>query len=173
MDRSHQQLLSPTSSSSVYNTNNPAASAPSNYPAVQHMLNGPSTFSNGGGVKRAYEGEGGGGVEDYNNYRPLTNVNVNGQRADETSSRDVSQARDSSTASPGGPNRKKQKRNKPTLSCYECVERKTKARTGFPYVSLLDTRWNCLCNNPFMGRTRGSWSQVYRFLQLLPSLMPG
>lgn len=26
----------------------------------------------------------------------------------------------------GGPQRKKQKRNKPTLSCFECVERKTK-----------------------------------------------
>lgn len=25
-----------------------------------------------------------------------------------------------------GPSKKKQKRNKPTLSCYECVERKTK-----------------------------------------------
>ncbi len=37
--------------------------------------------------------------------------------------------RDSSTASPTastGPARKKQKRNKPTLSCFECVERKTK-----------------------------------------------
>jgi hypothetical protein len=27
------------------------------------------------------------------------------------------------------PNRKKQKRNKPTLSCLECVERKTKVQT--------------------------------------------
>jgi len=39
--------------------------------------------------------------------------------------------RDSSTASPtttdGQPQKKKQKRNKPTLSCFECVERKTKA----------------------------------------------
>jgi len=35
--------------------------------------------------------------------------------------------RDSSTASPSAePERKKQKRNKPTLSCFECVERKTK-----------------------------------------------
>ncbi len=37
--------------------------------------------------------------------------------------------RDSSTASPtasAGHSRKKQKRNKPTLSCFECVERKTK-----------------------------------------------
>ncbi|KAK0619903.1 fungal-specific transcription factor domain-containing protein [Immersiella caudata] len=38
--------------------------------------------------------------------------------------------RDGSTASPtadGQPQKKKQKRNKPTLSCFECVERKTKA----------------------------------------------
>lgn len=27
-----------------------------------------------------------------------------------------------------GPPKKKQKRNKPTLSCHECVERKTKVR---------------------------------------------
>jgi hypothetical protein len=27
-----------------------------------------------------------------------------------------------------GPSKKKQKRNKPTLSCHECVERKTKVR---------------------------------------------
>jgi hypothetical protein len=36
--------------------------------------------------------------------------------------------RDSSTASPattGDQPRKKQKRNKPTLCCFECVERKT------------------------------------------------
>jgi hypothetical protein len=28
--------------------------------------------------------------------------------------------------SPGAPTKKKQRRNKPTLSCHECVERKTK-----------------------------------------------
>ena len=39
---------------------------------------------------------------------------------------------DSSTASPAATEdqpRKKQKRNKPTLSCFECVERKTKVRS--------------------------------------------
>ncbi|KAK0630616.1 fungal-specific transcription factor domain-containing protein [Bombardia bombarda] len=41
---------------------------------------------------------------------------------------------DSSTASPSAePQRKKQKRNKPTLSCYECVERKTKCDRGRPH----------------------------------------
>lgn len=32
-----------------------------------------------------------------------------------------------------GPQRKKQKRNKPTLSCFECVERKTKCDRGRPH----------------------------------------
>ncbi|KAK4129982.1 hypothetical protein BT67DRAFT_446094 [Trichocladium antarcticum] len=42
--------------------------------------------------------------------------------------------RDSSTASPTAePRRKKQKRNKPTLSCFECVERKTKCDRGRPH----------------------------------------
>lgn len=41
---------------------------------------------------------------------------------------------DGNSASPDdggdkGPARKKQKRNKPTLSCFECVERKTKVRS--------------------------------------------
>jgi hypothetical protein len=47
--------------------------------------------------------------------------------------------RDSSTASPTGTAeqpRKKQKRNKPTLSCFECVERKTKVCMPFS---------DCLC----------------------------
>lgn len=35
-------------------------------------------------------------------------------------------------STPGdAPPKKKQKRNKPTLSCEECVERKTKVRSGF------------------------------------------
>ncbi|KAK3352368.1 fungal-specific transcription factor domain-containing protein [Lasiosphaeria hispida] len=42
--------------------------------------------------------------------------------------------RDSSTTSPTAePERKKQKRNKPTLSCFECVERKTKCDRGRPH----------------------------------------
>jgi hypothetical protein len=36
--------------------------------------------------------------------------------------------------SPESP-KKKQKRNKPTLSCHECVERKTKVRCLSPLVS--------------------------------------
>ncbi|KAM7216209.1 fungal-specific transcription factor domain containing protein [Rhypophila decipiens] len=49
----------------------------------------------------------------------------------ESSSITVGDRDDSSTASPTTagtePRRKKQKRNKPTLSCFECVDRKTKA----------------------------------------------
>lgn len=37
------------------------------------------------------------------------------------------------------PQRKKQKRNKPTLSCFECVERKTKVRPAFPCSSQLNS----------------------------------
>lgn len=52
----------------------------------------------------------------------------------------TSEDRDSSTASPAttaGPPKKKQKRNKPTLSCFECVERKTKVSLQFlDYVSV-------------------------------------
>lgn len=51
---------------------------------------------------------------------------------------------DSSTASPtstitggGGPQRKKQKRNKPTLSCFECVERKTKVSLVVKCMALI------------------------------------
>jgi hypothetical protein len=40
------------------------------------------------------------------------------------------------TGNSSGASRKKQKRNKPTLSCAECVERKTK-------VSRLDYKSNC------------------------------
>ncbi|KAF3345603.1 GTPase-activating protein gyp10 [Verticillium dahliae VDG2] len=36
-------------------------------------------------------------------------------------------------ASPDGPAKKKQKRNKPTLSCRECVDRKTKCDRGRPH----------------------------------------
>jgi hypothetical protein len=41
------------------------------------------------------------------------------------------EAYDDTAAETGAPARKKQKRNKPTLSCEECVERKTKVRFSF------------------------------------------
>lgn len=48
--------------------------------------------------------------------------------------------------------RKKQRRNKPTLSCRECVDRKTKVRDLFNYSTLLllytviIINWLMLCN---------------------------
>lgn len=45
------------------------------------------------------------------------------------------------TSQDGPPAKKKQKRNKPTLSCEECVERKTKVRFGLSEAigNVLDT----------------------------------
>ncbi|KAL2147814.1 hypothetical protein VTI28DRAFT_5586 [Corynascus sepedonium] len=55
--------------------------------------------------------------------------------------------RDSSTASPtatADQPRKKQKRNKPTLSCFECVERKTKCDRGRPHcLACIKRQTNC------------------------------
>lgn len=55
---------------------------------------------------------------------------------------------DSSTASPTTePHKKKQKRNKPTLSCFECVERKTKVCIATSLIVSL--MW---CNPPPSAR---------------------
>lgn len=43
----------------------------------------------------------------------------------------------SSATALGEPERKKQKRNKPTLSCFECVERKTKVSAAFLFFQLI------------------------------------
>ncbi|KAL1854382.1 hypothetical protein Daus18300_011481 [Diaporthe australafricana] len=66
--------------------------------------------------------------------------------SDQTADRSSVLTRRSSTAFPDGsneevkpedagdePQRKRQKRNKPTLSCFECVERKTKCDRGRPH----------------------------------------
>lgn len=58
----------------------------------------------------------------------------------------------------GGPQRKKQKRNKPTLSCFECVERKTK-------VSLPSS-----ANLSLIPPT--TMSALHRVLFLLPGPVP-
>ncbi|KAL6791349.1 fungal-specific transcription factor domain-containing protein [Trichoderma sp. SZMC 28013] len=45
----------------------------------------------------------------------------------------------------GGPPKKKQKRNKPTLSCHECVERKTKCDRGRPHcLACIKRQTECL-----------------------------
>ncbi|KAH6856783.1 fungal-specific transcription factor domain-containing protein [Chaetomium sp. MPI-CAGE-AT-0009] len=57
--------------------------------------------------------------------------------------------RESSSTSPSGTAttdqpRKKQKRNKPTLSCFECVERKTKCDRGRPHcLACIKRQTNC------------------------------
>lgn len=56
-----------------------------------------------------------------------------------------------STTESGEPDRKKQRRNKPTLSCLECVERKTKVRCDIRVVFF------------------GVWCLVLVFSRLLPS----
>ncbi|KAL2189501.1 fungal-specific transcription factor [Thermothelomyces heterothallicus CBS 203.75] len=57
------------------------------------------------------------------------------------------EGRDSSTASPAATTeqpKKKQKRNKPTLSCFECVERKTKCDRGRPHcLACIKRQTNC------------------------------
>ncbi|KAM7195643.1 hypothetical protein V8F20_007387 [Naviculisporaceae sp. PSN 640] len=70
----------------------------------------------------------------------------------ESSSITVGDREDSSTASPTTtstePQRKKQKRNKPTLSCFECVERKTKAS---PRILILFSLLLCSPRNDSHG----------------------
>lgn len=45
---------------------------------------------------------------------------------------DTGRMSNTSTTESGEPDRKKQRRNKPTLSCLECVERKTKVSRQYP-----------------------------------------
>lgn len=124
-------------STSTFNNNNVYASAPppTTNSNQQHtlppLLNGPVypgvAINGAAGVKRPY-GSDENRVGHEHTYRAPVSTGGVAPKLEETPSRDVSDVRDSSTASPAGqPNRKKQKRNKPTLSCFECVERKTKA----------------------------------------------
>lgn len=84
--------------------------------------------------------------------------------SDQTADRSSVATRRSSTAYPdvsneeskpedaaGEPHRKKQKRNKPTLSCFECVERKTKVGLLSPGPSELDSiTHECYSASPFL-----------------------
>lgn len=123
-----QSVLSPNPASTIY-----AANVPSYQAQAQQQTNGNSNAL--AGLKRPYQDA----VADVNGHDqsfqrpPQLILNNGGGRSDETPSRAESHPRDgeSSTASPAGAGelypKKKQKRNKPTLSCFECVERKTKA----------------------------------------------
>jgi hypothetical protein len=58
---------------------------------------------------------------------PLTAATTNFELTDYEAEWEASPGPESTPTEPGV-TRKKQKRNKPTLSCFECVERKTKVR---------------------------------------------
>lgn len=123
-----QSVLSPNTPSAVYASTGYRSQGP-------QQTNGSSNALSAG-LKRDYEiaGDDANGLNRPYQRPPPLNLN-NGGRIDDTPSRDESQRRDSSTASPGGEHqKKKQKRNKPTLSCFECVERKTKACVILPCV---------------------------------------
>ena len=127
-----QSVLSPNPASTIYASTAPAYQA--QVPQQQQLPNG-SGLNIVAGVKRPYEdavGDVNGRGQPYQQRPPQLSLDVGG-RSTETPTRDESHPRDgdSSTASPAGTGdqypKKKQKRNKPTLSCFECVERKTKA----------------------------------------------
>lgn len=93
---------------------------------LQHVHAQPTHGTNG--LKRGYDDDGYDLASPQSPYQ--RGWQSNGSPTSEgTLKREGSDARDSaaSTASPGEGHKKKQKRNKPTLSCFECVERKTKA----------------------------------------------
>ena len=137
-----QSVLSPNPASTIYASTAPAyqAQVPQQQQQQQQLPNG-SGFNAVAGVKRPYEdavGDVNGRGQPYQQRPPQLSLDVGG-RSTETPSRDQSHPLDgdSSTASPAGTGdqypKKKQKRNKPTLSCFECVERKTKACLSFSF----------------------------------------
>jgi hypothetical protein len=140
-----QSVLSPNPASTMYASTVPAYQDQIQ-PSLQQHQQQQLQIPNGSGAnvlagsKRPYEdviGDvNGHGQQHYQRQPPALNLDIPG-RSTETPSRDDSHPRDgdSSTASPAGASdqypKKKQKRNKPTLSCFECVERKTKACLSF------------------------------------------
>jgi hypothetical protein len=122
-----QSVLSPNPASTIY-----ASTVPTYQAQAPQQTNGSSNVV--AGSKRPYEDALDGVNGHGQSFQRPPQLNLNGGgRSDETPSRDESHPGDgdSSTASPAGAGelypKKKQKRNKPTLSCFECVERKTKA----------------------------------------------
>jgi hypothetical protein len=68
---------------------------------------------------------------------------------------------------PSDQSRKKQKRNKPTLSCEECVERKTKVCSIDPFQTGRND------SSPWLGGDRGPFEVVIcRILFLLRDAVP-
>lgn len=129
-------IPSPVAESTIYAL--PAAPGPGTYYSIPHQHHLPQSAATSQtlrrGPKRAARGDELGGA-------PGEPLSIWGNAADANGAESNASAacarlgapapdRDSSTASPTAePQRKKQKqkRNKPTLSCFECVERKTKA----------------------------------------------
>jgi len=113
-----QSVLSPNPASTIYASAAPSYQTQTQPPQQQHT-NGDFIAVVAAGVKRGYEVEGVGVNGHGHPYQRPPPLDLNtGGRSDETPSRDASH-RDSSTASPGAESqRKKQKRNKPTLSCF-------------------------------------------------------
>lgn len=133
-----QSALSPNPTSANYPSTAPGYQAQG---AQQQQIPDVGSSNIAAGFKRPYHG----GIGDLDgrgqSYQRPPQLDLDaGRRSTETPSRDESHPRDgdSSTASPAGAGdgqtRKKQKRNKPTLSCFECVERKTKACYFLPYA---------------------------------------
>lgn len=103
-----QTVLTPNSVASTY-----ASPAPGH----QHLQGA------GTGLKREFPTTPHGDDDDrYSHRRHPLDV----ARAQQTLNAGPGPLRDGSTVSPSETSAKKQKRNKPTLSCFECVERKTK-----------------------------------------------
>lgn len=138
-----QSVLSPNPASTIYAS---TAAVPGYQIQAAPQPQTSGSLINGNvvaGSKRPYEAvvndvNGHGQHQSFQQRPPPLNLNLNNNnnnaivKGEETPSRDESHPRDgdSSTASPAGAGemypKKKQKRNKPTLSCFECVERKTK-----------------------------------------------
>lgn len=72
-------------------------------------------------------------------------------RRSSTAYPDVSNEESKAEDAAGEPQRKKQKRNKPTLSCFECVERKTKVGLFCPGPPEFDPiTHECYSASPFL-----------------------
>lgn len=110
------QYFSDASSSTVHDGSNIVHQA---HPYDDGIVNGDLLSPNGNSI--TYR-------DGHQRTESIGNSSTNGARLGVSHLHDD---RDSSTASPTAdahPPKKKQKRNKPTLSCFECVERKTKVR---------------------------------------------
>jgi hypothetical protein len=80
--------------------------------------------------RRTFEEEDGDAVPADDSTTPLTAATTSLELTDGEAEGEDSPAPEVTPTSPWIKKRRKQTRNKPTLSCFECVERKTKVRIG-------------------------------------------